>query len=63
MYLYLTNDLDKTHQYHLLIPCYSVMVVLEMLMYLLLVFDLSTKANTYNLYGDFKYSAVKDSRL
>ena len=25
-----------------------------------LVFDLSTKANTYNLYGDFKYSAVKD---
>lgn len=25
-----------------------------------LVFDLSTKANTYNLYGDFKYSAVND---
>lgn len=25
-----------------------------------LVFDLSTKANTYNLYGDFKYSTVND---
>jgi hypothetical protein len=25
-----------------------------------LVFDLSTKANTYNLYGDFKYSTIKD---
>jgi hypothetical protein len=29
-------------------------------MYLCWYFDLSTKANTYNLYGDFKYSAVKD---
>ena len=25
-----------------------------------LLFDLNTKANTYNLYGDFKYSSVKD---
>ena len=25
-----------------------------------LVFDLSTKANTYNLYGDFKYSTIND---
>lgn len=25
-----------------------------------LLFDLSTKANSYNLYGDFKYSAVND---
>lgn len=25
-----------------------------------LVFDLSTKANTYNLYGDLKYSTIKD---
>lgn len=25
-----------------------------------LLFDLKTKANTYNLYGDFKYSSVKD---
>ena len=25
-----------------------------------LLFDLSTKANTYNLYGDFKYSSIND---
>ena len=25
-----------------------------------LLFDLNTKANTYNLYGDFKYSAIND---
>jgi hypothetical protein len=28
-----------------------------------LLFDLNTKANTYNLYGDFKYSAIKDSNI
>lgn len=26
-----------------------------------LLFDLNTKANTYNLYGDFKYSTIKDN--
>ena len=26
-----------------------------------LLFDLNTKANTYNLYGDFKYSSIKDT--
>jgi hypothetical protein len=26
-----------------------------------LVFDLSTKANTYNLYGDYKYSTINDA--
>jgi hypothetical protein len=28
-----------------------------------LLFDLNTKANTYNLYGDFKYSTVKDNDI
>ena len=28
-----------------------------------LLFDLNTKKNTYNLYGDFKYSTVKDSDI
>ena len=28
-----------------------------------LLFDLNTKANTYNLYGDFKYSTIKNSNI
>ncbi len=28
-----------------------------------LLFDLNTKANTYNLYGDFKYSSIKDNDI
>jgi hypothetical protein len=28
-----------------------------------LLFDLNTKANTYNLYGDFKFSSIKDNNV
>ena len=28
-----------------------------------LLFDLNTKSNTYNLYGDFKYSTIKNSNI